>query len=111
MSEPHESPSPAPASLGGCLSQLVWSMLAPGLVLIAGSLCVLKHRPIGSPEDWFLLAAVSAGIVARFRDPAKPGTTGPEGEAPVSPRKYAAWMVAVGALLFGIAHFVVPSAL
>ena len=111
MADPHEVPNPPLSSLSGCLFQLIWSMLAPGFVLIAGALCVLNHPPIGSREDWFLLAAVVVAVCARFLDPSPAGITGPEGETPVSPRKYAAWMAAAGGLLFVIAHFVIPSVL
>src|SRR5690242_2146992 len=99
---PESAPTPQ-SSLAGCLSQVAWSMLAPGLVLIAGTLCALRHPAVGAGEDWFLLAAVAGGILARFLDASPSGMAGRG--------RYAAGLAAAGAFLFVLAHFVVPAAL
>ncbi len=102
---PQDSPS---APMSGCLLQLVWSMLAPGMVLIAGALAAVKHRPIGAAPDWFLLGAVVVAIAARFLDPTKREAATPGEGHLLSPWKYAASVAGGGVLLFILAHFVAP---
>lgn len=105
-----KSPDSRPASsLGGCLFQLVWSMLGPGLVLIFGSIALVNGGPVGSVPDWLLLGAVALSIAARWADPAPVGERAP-GEPGAPPRgRYVLWVAGGAALLFVLAHFVVPA--
>jgi len=108
MADPAGNQDPQPAPVTGCLLQIVWSIVGPGLVLIAGALSIFEHRPIGSPQDWFLLGAVVASIASRFLDPSRPGEARAGGDAPPGPWKYAAWIAGAGVLAFVIAHVVAP---
>ena len=108
MSEAKERDSNPGAPMSGCLLQVVWSILAPGLILVAGSLVVAQCRPPGSAPDWFLLGAVMLAIAARSLDPTKPVASGTDEAQLPNPLKYTLLVVAGGALCFVIGHFVAP---
>jgi hypothetical protein len=95
-------------SAGGCLYQVLWSILGPGLVVVAGSVGILRGLPLGSAPDWFLLGAVILSVAARWLDPTPAREPGPGEGRPPSRGTYAAWIVGAGAVLFAVAHFVVP---
>ncbi len=87
-----------PDSTFGCLLQLVWTLVGPGLLLAAGALLVVNHPPLGSVADYvFLSLAVLVGA-ARVLD-RKPG---------VSRLKYLAVLAAGVALILVVAHLVAP---
>jgi hypothetical protein len=87
-----------PDSTFGCLLQLFWSLVGPGLLLAAGSLLVVNHPPLGSVADFvFLGLAVLVGL-ARILD-RKPG---------VSRLKYLGALAAGVALILVVAHLVAP---
>ena len=87
----------------GCLLQLIWNLVGPGLVLAAGALLVVSHPPLGSAADYvFLGLAVLVGV-ARVLD-RKPGQDG----ASISPLKYLAALAAGVALILVVAHLVAP---
>lgn len=108
MTQDPKDAKPDPGTLRGCLLQVAWSMVAPGLILIAGASLIVERRSIGSVQDWFLLGTVALAIAARSLDTTT-GTDAAPGEAPPPGRgKYAAWVLALGALLFVVGHFVAP---
>ena len=92
------SEEPKSDSTFGCLLQLTWSLVGPGLLLAAGALLVVIHPPLGSVADYvFLGLAVLVGA-ARVLD-RKPG---------VSRLKYLAVLAAGVALILVVAHLVAP---
>jgi len=108
MADPKEPRDHAPTPVSGCLLQIVWSMLGPGVVLIAGCIVVIEERPVGSAPDWVLLGAVLAAVVARTLDRAEPGTAAAGEATPPGRAGYAAWVAGAGAMFFALGHFVAP---
>jgi hypothetical protein len=108
VSEPPKVPDSDLARLRGCLFQMFWSSVGPGLVLIAGAVVLANGSPVGGTADWCLVGAAVASVVGRMLDPSPPAPAGP-GEAPPPGRwAYAAWIAGGAAAVFVLAHFVLP---
>lgn len=90
-------------SIFGCLLQLFWSLVGPGLLLAAGAILVVNHPPLGSVADYVFLGLAILVGAARFLD-RKPVQAG----ASVSRLKYLAVLAAVVALILVVAHLVAP---
>ena len=100
--------TPEISTFSGCLLQLLWSTVGPGMVLIAGLWSVLEHGPIGSPQDWFLAATTVVAVGARFLDRTKVDPSSRDAARLPHPWRYAGVVTGTAALCLVLAHFVAP---
>ncbi len=87
----------------GCLLQLIWNLVGPGLLLAAGALLIVNHPPLGSVADYVFLGLAVLVAMAWVLD-RKPVQAGES----VSRLKYLAVLAAGVALILVVAHLVAP---
>ena len=84
----------------GCLLQLFWSLVGPGLLLAAGALLIVNHPPFGSWPDYVLLGLAILVGLARMLD-RKPESSG-------SRLTYLGVLAGGVIVILAVAHLVAP---
>jgi hypothetical protein len=101
---------PRTNSMGGCLLQLFWTLVGPGLLFAMGVLLIVNHPPLGSWPDFAFLGLALAIALARLLDGRKPESASPAATNPVGsgPLQYVAILAGVPLLILVVAHLVAP---
>ena len=93
-------------STGGCLLQLFWTLVGPGLMLAMGAMLIVNQPALGTWPDFAFLGWTAAVALARLLDgrPAGSGTS----TASANRFKYIGNLVGAALLILVVAHFVAP---
>ncbi len=94
----------------GCLLQLFWTLVGPGLLLATGAMLIVQQPPLGAWPDFAFLGLASAVALARLLD-TRP--TEPEAETGAIPAasgrfRYVALLAGVVLLILAVAHLLAP---
>lgn len=93
-------------SMGGCLIQLFWTLVGPGLMLAMGALLIVNQPALGTWPDFAFLGWTAAVALARFLDGRPSERRTPAASA--ARFKYIAVLAGAALLILAVAHFVAP---
>jgi len=92
-------------STGGCLLQLFWSLIGPGLLLAMGAMLIVHRPALGTWPDFAFLGLAAAVALARCLD-GRPPEARPSAAA--SRTTYLAVLAGAALLILAVAHLVAP---
>ena len=93
-------------STPGCLVQLFWTLVGPGLMLAMGAMLVVNRPALGTWPDYVFLGLTASIAFARLLD-GRPAGSRPS-TASAGRLKYVAILAGVALLILVVAHFVAP---